>query len=391
MDVVGFAQARVFRATGDVRPDLACLDKENPDYLSKQLITYIGNKRQLLPMIEAGITEVARAIGKDRLVTLDLFSGSGVVSRLLKAHSGHIYVNDLELYSKIVNECYLSDADPTLVARLRALLHDLRRDIQANWVHDGFIAEIYAPADDNDIHAGERVFYSRRNAEFLDTARQSIGRLPDDMRKFFLAPLLSQASVHTNTSGVFKGFYKNDDGVGCFGGSGKNSLKRILGNIDVELPVFSRFSCRSTVLQGDALTVTQSLPTVDLAYLDPPYNQHPYGSNYFMLNLLATYKRPEDLSEVSGIPRTWNRSPYNQPGVARTELFKVIAACKARFLLISYSSEGFIPYEDFVEYLGSLGDLKTMEATYNTFRGSRNLHKRDIHVKEYLFLLEKDV
>ena len=31
---------------------------------------------------------------------------------------------------------------------------------------------------------------------------------------------------------------------------------------------------------------------LDLAYFDPPYNQHPYGSNYFMLNLLVHYRRP---------------------------------------------------------------------------------------------------
>jgi len=32
--------------------------------------------------------------------------------------------------------------------------------------------------------------------------------------------------------------------------------------------------------------------------LDPPYNQHPYGSNYFMLNLLADYREPADVSAV---------------------------------------------------------------------------------------------
>ena len=53
------------------------------------------------------------------------------------------------------------------------------------------------------------------------------------------------------------------------------------------------------------------LPLLDLLYLDPLYNQHPYGFNYFMLNLLCDYRRPERISRVSGIPRDWNRSPYN--------------------------------------------------------------------------------
>ena len=30
----------------------------------------------------------------------------------------------------------------------------------------------------------------------------------DELKKFFLAPLITQASIHVNTSGVFKGFYK---------------------------------------------------------------------------------------------------------------------------------------------------------------------------------------
>jgi adenine-specific DNA-methyltransferase len=39
--------------------------------------------------------------------------------------------------------------------------------------------------------------------------------------------------------------------------------------------------------------------------------------------------------------------------------------------------------------LKKYGSLKTVEIAYNTFRGSRNLCNRDIHVSEYLFVLEK--
>jgi adenine-specific DNA-methyltransferase len=41
------------------------------------------------------------------------------------------------------------------------------------------------------------------------------------------------------------------------------------------------------------------------------------------------------------------------------------------------------------EMLGKIGKFEVLETEYNTFRGSRNLKTRDIHVKEYLFLLEK--
>jgi adenine-specific DNA-methyltransferase len=296
----------------------------------------------------------------------------------------------LELYSRLVNECYLTNRNAILDNRLKEALEGLKRAINDNWCSDGFMSELYYQKDDKNIQPGERVFYSRRNAEYLDTARQQISALPEDLQVYFLAPLLSEASVHANTSGVFKGFYKDRQGVGCFGGAGKNALTRILGNIEIDLPVFSNFCCNSVLLQKNAKEAVLELPCVDMAYFDPPYNQHPYGSNYFMLNLLATYEKPNEISPVSGIPLNWNRSTYNQQKNAKLELFEVIKNCKATYVLISYNSEGFVSYEDFVGYLNALGDLRVLEAKYNTFRGSRNLRERDIHVKEYLFLLRKD-
>ena len=40
--------------------------------------------------------------------------------------------------------------------------------------------------------------------------------------------------------------------------------------------------------------------------------------------------------------------------------------------------------------LGRYGKLTTTAIPYNTFRGSRNLSGRPIHVREYLFTLKKD-
>ena len=61
--------------------------KDSEEYLSKQIITYIGNKRSLLPFIETGVLQVMGRLGKSKLTTVDLFSGSGVVSRMLKKYS----------------------------------------------------------------------------------------------------------------------------------------------------------------------------------------------------------------------------------------------------------------------------------------------------------------
>jgi adenine-specific DNA-methyltransferase len=361
---------------------------EKPEFLQEQLITYIGNKRSLLPFIGAAVSKVQRTLGTKKLRILDLFSGTGIVARYFKQFSKSLFVNDLETYSRVTNECYLSNVSTVDNARLSEILVWMEAQIELNW-KEGFICELYAPKNEQDITAADRAFYTRRNAVYLDTARMAIANLPTDMQKYFLAPLIAKASVHANTSGVFKGFYKNTSGVGQFGGNGKDALKRILGAIRLTLPIFSRFECEVEVHQKDANILTKSIPEIDLAYFDPPYNQHPYGSNYFMLNLLADYKPPTETSRVSGIPTNWNRSRYNQRAEAADTLFEAVATCPSRFILISYNSEGFIPHEEFIKRLESMGHLDVCETPYNTFRGARNLSERSIHVTEFLYLLNK--
>ena len=108
-----------------------------------------------------------------------------------------------------------------------------------------------------------------------------------------------------------------------------------------------------------------------------------------MLNLLVSNRRPEAVSRVSGIPVDWNRSRYNQRGEAEEALFDVAKRCPAKFLLISYNSEGFIPPDRFLKRLAECGKVECLEAEYNTFRGSRNLRGRPLHVTEYLYLVER--
>jgi adenine-specific DNA-methyltransferase len=225
---------------------------------------------------------------------------------------------------------------------------------------------------------------------YIDTARQLINQLPAEYQPYFLAPLLSEASIHSNTSGVFKGFYKSKEtGIGQFGGQNKDALSRITGAIDLPFPVFSNYSCEVLIKQGYANQVINEVPEVDVAYLDPPYNQHPYGSNYFMLNLILDYLKPQNVSRVSGIPDDWKRSPYNKAQYAQKELCALVSNVKAKYVLISFNSEGFISREEMVNMLERIGNVRVLETSYNTFRGCRNLNNRDIHTKEYLYLLRK--
>src|SRR3954471_16047248 len=96
--------------TEPIQPLIALRDCEDPRFLQEQIITYIGNKRSLLPFIGRGVEAVKERLGKRALRIADLFSGTGVVARFFKQHAEHLVVNDLEGYSRVTNECYLSNA-----------------------------------------------------------------------------------------------------------------------------------------------------------------------------------------------------------------------------------------------------------------------------------------
>lgn len=379
---------------------------ENSEYLQSQIITYIGNKRALLDFIGTGVAIVQEKLGKQKLNCLDVFAGSGIVSRYLKQYAKSLTVNDLEKYSQIINHCYLANSADLDLKELEAVYTKLCDSINLQMGKEkvpGFITELYSPEDENNIQKSDRCFYTTYNANYLDIARQLIEKeVPEKYKHFFIAPLLSEASIHANTAGIFKGFYKNSKtGTGQFGGNGKNALSRIMGKVELQFPVFSNFNCNYRVFSQDAneLVVNEELYNsaeldngmFDLAYFDPPYNQHPYGSNYFMLNLIADYERPdsEKISRVSGIPKNWNRSAYNKKKKVADVFSQLIYNVRAKYILVSFNSEGFISKEEMIELLQVCGKVQVLESEYNTFRGSRNLNGREIHVKEYLFLVEK--
>ena len=190
---------------------------ENSNYLTTQIITYIGNKRKLLPLIDRGVKDVIDRLGKKRLTIFDGFSGSGITSRNFKSAAEKLYVNDLELYARIISKCYLSNSSEIDIDYIKDTVAYLNsHKLDNNEI--GLIRKLYAPADDNNIRKGERVFYTNKNAQIIDNIRIMIDNF--DQPYLFLAPLLSQTSVRTNTSGVFKGFYKDSKtGIGKFGGN----------------------------------------------------------------------------------------------------------------------------------------------------------------------------
>ena len=361
---------------------------EKKCFLNDQIITYIGNKRRIINYITDKIKDILKELNTDKAVICDLFSGSGVVARNLKQFSSRLYVNDLEKYSSIINECYLTNEEDFN----EDFYYECLNKILSESLIEGIITKNYAPQDDNNIKEGERVFYTHENAMIIDTLRMAIDKhVPKSYKKFFIAPLLYEASVHTNTSGVFKGFYKSkNEDIGKFGGEGENALERIKGRIELEKPCFSNFSTQVTIFNEDANVLVKHLKGLDITYIDPPYNQHPYGSNYHMLNTIIRNKMPTNISKVAGIPQYWNKSDYNKKNKALESFEQLVYDIDSKYLLISYNNEGFISFDEMCNMLSKYGELDIQEIDYVAFRGGKNLkEKKNKHTIEYLFTLKK--
>lgn len=359
---------------------------ENEKYLTEQIITYLGNKRKLLDYIATEVELALKELGLEKGKICDLFSGSGIVARRLKQYASRLYANDLENYSYIINDCYLTNSEDFN----EKFYDELYAKIMAKEPVEGIITNNYAPKDDNNIKEGERVFYTHNNAVIIDTIRTAIDEVPESYKKFFIGPLLYEASVHANTSGVFKGFYKSKtENVGKFGGEGENALERILGSIELKKPIFSNYDCQVTLFREDANVLVKHLRGLDVTYIDPPYNQHPYGSNYFMLNTIIDNKIGHNISTVSGIPDDWNKSAYNKKNEALKTFEQLVNDIDSKYLIISYNNEGFISLDEMQNMLSTYGELTTKEIDYVAFRGSRNFKNRNKHTTEYLFILKK--
>ncbi|MDA3956952.1 DNA adenine methylase [Oceanispirochaeta sp.] len=367
----------------------------NDTYLKEQLITYIGNKRSLLPLIY----EALNIHKKENSVFLDLFAGSGVVSRLGRLMGYQVISNDWEEYSRILGESHLrlSQKDIPFLFGSSESLRDLLYQINnLPPVHDekSYMARYYAPSDKDPQNANykiERLFYTRENALRIDSIRNYIelhfppqATGPDQsIRNLLIGLLLCECSKHTNTSGVFKAFHKG------FGGHGQDALSRILGPIILSYPVLPLDCPGADVYCRDAndLVKDKNLPMADVAYLDPPYNQHQYGSNYHILNTIALWDKipaPLDLNEKgelkekAAIRKDWikTKSPYCYKASASQAFSELMHDIRARRILISYSNDGLIPFEMMMKICEKKGHISIISNQYSKYRGGRQSNNR---------------
>jgi len=364
---------------------------DHHEFIYQTMLTCIGNKRKLVSNIRSIFNEIRILLSKEKLNIVDGFAGSSVVSRELSYISNNLYTNDMELYSYLMAYCYLIHPSDNQKERVSNHIRIMNEIAEKGPYHEGIICKLYSPKDSKNIKQGERCFYTRENALIIDTLRKYISEnIEEDIVNYCLVPLLNKASINTNTAGVFKGFYKKDN-IGWFGGKGEFALSRITKPIRLDVPIWNSSPYKSFPSNKDINILVNELPNnIDVMYLDPPYNQHPYGSNYFMLNVIAKNEEPTEISNVSGIPTNWNKSNYNNHKTAVDAMKKLMTSglSKSTYLLISYNNEGIITDSDW-KTLFEPYNVKKYEIKYDTYKGSRNLKDRSDKVIEIMYLVSK--
>jgi len=363
-------------------------------FVHQNMMTYIGNKRKLLHEICSIIeTMVCPTLSNKKLNIVDGFAGSGVVSRALLQFADNIYINDLEPYSSVMNESFFkipNDKDKQLIYDH---IDAMNKISETGPFIKGIISQNYCPEKTEDIKENERCFYTQENGQIIDSLRKYIEEnVEERLKSYCMSQLLIKASIHSNTGGVFKGFYKNKDTKkGAFGGIGGNDLMRIKKSIVLEYPIWSAYEYIPHIHTENINSLIKEIPNdIDIIYLDPPYNQHPYSSNYFMLNVILNNILPQNISKVSGIPKGWTRSEYNYKKTAIPAMKDLLYQClqKSKYILLSYNNEGIIQLQDW-DIILSPYKVAKKEISYNTYKGSRNLKERNQKVIEIMYLITK--
>ena len=294
--------------------------RDTDEYVFSQLIPYIGNKRKLLDLIHQAIKLTKIENG----TFVDLFSGSTVVSRFAKKLGFRVLSNDWEPYSEqiAIGTVVLNEVPKFEYFGGYQNIFELLNNIEP--VED-YVTRHLCPSDDHNIdHEKDRLFFMRKNGMKIDAMRELISNWVEEEKitstefSYLMASFMYSASYVSNTSGVFKGFHRG------WGGSNGTAKYRICSDIILRPPIlYNNFKENISTRQDAGVLVNRLTEilgkTPDIIYLDPPYNQHPYGSNYHVLNSITLWDKPDFPEKItrgtkSAIRLDWRterKSAYN--------------------------------------------------------------------------------
>lgn len=333
---------------------------------------YLGSKESLTEPIIQLLAD--KNLLRKELVFFDAFCGMGAVSDAIKTSYDHIVLNDslkcsltFALGKIYANECTfeLLGFDP---------FDYLNRNCH---VKQGFIYQNYSPGGSG------RMYFSAENAGRIDYFRFQIEEwnaqslITEHEYIYLLACLMESVSDVSNTAGVYGAYLKHWD---------SRATKAIkFDRIDAK-----EGKCQTVGWVNDKIENIINSINCDILYLDPPYTQNQYGTQYHLLETLILNDNPS-ISKVTGSrPTGPMRSDWSKMYHAHILFDKVVAETRASHIILSYNNDGFMS-KDFIESTlkryGVEDSYTCLSIDYKKYNNTK-CQGKDGH-QEYLFYIEK--
>ena len=332
---------------------------------------YIGNKESMVEEIDSFIE--SRVESEESLTLFDAFCGTGAVSDRLK-NKFNLVINDNLKWATVytagrlyASSCHFERLgfDPF------AFLNQSDEKVQ------GFIYKNYAPTESS------RMYFTPENAARIDYFRKQIEEwhknklLSEAEYMLLLASLVESVSRVSNTVGVYGAFLKKWDG-------------RALKPIEFIKPAYNACDSLNIKIYNDKTENIISDVKCDILYLDPPYTQNQYGTQYHLLETLILNDHPS-VSKVTGSrPVMPMRSDWSKEYKAHILLDRIIANTTARYIVMSYNNDGLMSKEYIEAVMKRYGKPETYcckKISYKKYQNWKSQNHKE-HF-EYLFFVEK--
>ncbi|OJU16536.1 MAG: DNA adenine methylase [Clostridiales bacterium 43-6] len=332
---------------------------------------YLGNKESIL-------TEISNLLHSKGLLRtgytfFDAFCGSGSVADYFKSFYD-IVINDNLTWSVIYTRGRL--CAPMCI--FDKLGFDPFEYLNSNnSVVHGFMYKNYAPTET------QRMYFTPENAGRIDYFRKQIeewknkNKLTEDEYCYLVACLIESVSDVSNTAGVYGAFLKKWD---------SRALKDIVFNrVD-----FLNARCKSITTFNSKIEAIIEDVECDILYLDPPYTQNQYGTQYHLLETLVLDDNPS-VSKITGSRSTSSmRSDWSKEYKANILFDRILAKTKAKYIILSYNNDGFMSKEYIEAVMKRYGKPDTYVCKKIAYKKYQNWKSQNENNHfEYLFFVEK--
>ncbi len=291
------------------------------------MIKYIGSKRTLIPLI-LDIIQLAT----DAKTVIDLFSGTSRVGHALKAAGYRVLANDHNAYALTLARCYVqADAEDVLSDAAR-----LVREFNCLKGTPGYFTETFCV---------KSRFFQPKNGERIDAIREAIAHkgLEPELEAVMLTSLMEAADRVDSTTGLQMAYLKT-------------WAPRSYNDIELRVP---KVLPRARHGKGEAwgLDVFEALPILegDIAYIDPPYNQHSYISNYHIWETLVRWDKPEVYGiACKRVDVRQRKSVFNSRPQFASSMKRLLESVRAPILIVSFNNEGYLSREEMEGMMATL-------------------------------------